>query len=127
METLPGLEGARKVTEQLPEVSVQDDDGVKEPAAAVNEIAPVGEAPATVAVHSTGSPAAITEGAQATDTEDSLAATVTVTAFEVAVMGDGEPSVTWSSNDHVPAVARAPVDAVGVSTALQPNGSPRSV
>ena len=115
--TLPGLVGAKKVTEQLPDSSAHVEDGAKAPAVAANDTVPVGEAPLTVAVQSTDVPGATNEGAHATDTEDEFGGGVTaiVAGAEVAVAPD--PSVTISSNDQVPTVTRAPVDAAGRSPA----------
>ncbi len=51
--------------------------------------------------------------------------TLTVTLLEITVAGVPELSVTWSSNDQVPAVDRIPVEIVNTSPGLQEKELPR--
>ena len=82
--TLPVVVGATKVTEQVPDSSVQEE-GVKAPPVAANETVPVGEAPVAVAVQLTDWPGAITEGAQAMETDEGLGVeTAMMTALDAA-------------------------------------------
>jgi hypothetical protein len=121
---LPALLGATKVTEQLPDPRAQVEDGAKEPAVAANDTVPVGDAPVTVAVQSTGRPGATTEG-QATDTDEEFGGAVTAIVAAAEFVVAPEPSVTRSSNDQVPTVVRAPVEVVGRSPMLQLKEAPK--
>jgi hypothetical protein len=56
---------------------------------------------------------------------DNTPFTVTVTAFEVTSSEGEPPSLICSSNNHVPVVDKTPVEAVGLSPALQANEAPR--
>lgn len=50
---------------------------------------------------------------------------MTVTTFEVTMLGTVELSVTWSLNSQTPTVPRAPVDTVGVEVVVHANELPK--